>query len=142
MASTKDPFNEENNFLGRGWSFPVHFNRKSSSVEMSEEEKDIRESLEILLSTIRGERVMRPDFGTNLHGSLFESMRTSTAARISEDIRRAILFHEPRINLEDISFRRGTSQGFIQIILEYTIIATNTRTNLVYPFYLSEATDI
>ncbi len=134
--------NDENNFLGRGWSFPVRFNRRSGSVEMSAEEKDIGESLKILLSTTRGERVMRPDYGANLHGKLFESLRSSSAARISEDIRRAILFHEPRVILEDISFRQETELGTIEIIIEYTIIATNTRTNMVYPFYLNEATDI
>lgn len=142
MASNEDQFNNEKSFLGRGWSFPVRFSKSGRSARMSEMENDIRESLKILLGTVRGERVMRPDYGTNLYGNVFESMRTSTAARISEDIRRAILFHEPRVNLEDISFRKGTEEGRIEINIEYTIIATNTRTNMVYPFYLTEATDI
>ncbi len=133
---------EEQSFLGRGWSFPVRFSSKSSSAAMSEDEKDIRESLEILLGTIKGERVMRPDFGTNIHINIFESLKTSTAARLSEDIRRAILFHEPRVIPEEISFRQESEEGLILILLEYKIIATNTRTNLVYPFYLTEATDI
>lgn len=133
---------EEQSFLGRGWSFPVRFSSKSSSAAMSEDEKDIRESLEILLGTIKGERVMRPDFGTNIHINIFESLKTSMAARLSEDIRRAILFHEPRVIPEEISFRQESEEGLILILLEYKIIATNTRTNLVYPFYLTEATDI
>lgn len=142
MGSGKSDDNMENDFLGRGWSFPVRFGSGGKSIGMSQAEADIRESLEILLSTNRGERVLRPDYGTNLHGNIFESLRTSTAARIKEDIRRAILFHEPRINLEGISFQENREEGLIQIVVEYTIIATNTRTNLVFPYYLDEATDI
>lgn len=109
---------------------------------MSEGEQDIRESLEILLSTLRGERVMQPDFGTNLHGSVFESLRTSSAARMTEVIRRAILFHEPRVEIENVSFRQDHEQDVILVTIEYTIIATNTRTNMVYPFYIQEGTDL
>ncbi len=133
---------EEQNFLGRGWSFPVRFNSGSATVSMSEDEQDIRESLEILLGTMKGERVLRPDYGTNLQTNIFESLKSSTAARVTEDIRRAILFHEPRVIPENISFRQQAEEGLILIVLEYTVIATNSRTNLVYPFYLTEATDI
>ncbi len=132
----------EQSFLGRGWSFPVRFNSGSSTVSMSEDEQDIRESLEILLGTMKGERVLRPYYGTNLQANIFESLKSSTAARVTEDIRRAILFHEPRVIPENISLRQQSEEGLILILVEYTIIATNTRTNLVYPFYLTEATDI
>jgi uncharacterized protein len=142
MGSEQNKSGESNDFLGRGWSFPVRFGSGGKSVGMSQEEADIRESLQILLSTSRGERVLRPDYGTNLEGSIFESLRASTAARIKEDIRRAILFHEPRVILEDIFFRENREEGLIQIVVEFTIIATNTRTNLVFPYYLDEATDI
>ncbi len=142
MGSDQNNSGESNDFLGRGWSFPVRFGSGGKSVGMSQEEADIRESLQILLSTSRGERVLRPDYGTNLKGNIFESLRASTAARIKEDIRRAILFHEPRVNLEDIFFRENREEGLIQIVVEFTIIATNTRTNLVFPYYLDEATDI
>lgn len=133
---------QENNFLGRGWSFPINFSSKNLRVGMSESEQDIIESLEILLGTIKGERVMQPGYGTNLHSNIFESLNGSSAARISEDIRRAVLFHEPRVVINDITYKKTTEDSYILITLEYTIIATNTRTNLVYPFYLTEATDI
>ncbi len=140
--STGKEFESGRDFLGRGWSFPVRFRNSSRSVEMSEGEQDIRESLEILLSTLRGERVMQPDFGTNLHGSVFEPLRTSSAARMTDVIRRAILFHEPRVVMEDVSFRQDREQDVILVTIEYTITATNTRTNIVYPFYLQEGTDL
>lgn len=142
MAASEEEFGRDTDFLGRGWSFPVRFSKSSKSVEMSQEEEDIRESLEILLGTVRGERVMRPDFGTNLHGKIFETLHSFSAAAMSEDIRRSILFHEPRVIPGEISFRQESGEGLILIILEYTVIATNTRTNMVYPFYLEEGTDI
>ena len=63
---------DENTFLGRGWSFPPVFTRGDSGVQMVDEEEDIKQSLEILLSTIKGERVMQPDFGANMQEFLFE----------------------------------------------------------------------
>ncbi|MEX0929998.1 MAG: GPW/gp25 family protein [Balneolales bacterium] len=142
MGSKDEHSSENNDFLGKGWEFPVRFSNRGENVGMSEQEIDIRESLEILISTTRGERVMRPDYGTNLQGNIFDAMRTSSAARISEDIRRSILFHEPRVVLEEVSYREKREEGLILITVEYTIIATNTRTNLVYPFYINEATDL
>ncbi|MCB0428630.1 MAG: GPW/gp25 family protein [Flavobacteriales bacterium] len=131
-----------NSFLGRGWAWPVTFNKESRSAEMSEDEQDIRESLEILLTTIRGERVMRPDYGANLQDRIFEPLRVNSASRLTEDIKRAILFHEPRVTVNDVNYQQDPEEGYILIQLDYTIIATNTRTNMVYPFYFSEGTDL
>lgn len=133
--------NEQQSFLGRGWSYPVRFSSKLVA-GMSEDEQDITESLIILLETIKGERVMQPAYGTNLRNNIYEALRSSTAARISEDIRRAILFHEPRVKPGEVRLSSRPEEGWIQIEIEFTIIQTNTRTNLVYPFYLNEATDV
>ena len=133
---------EENSVLGRGWSFPVTFTRGENGVEMVENEEDIRQSLEILLSTIKGERIMRPDYGANVEDMVFEPLSVSFAKRMSDKIENAILFHEPRVKTEDVDFMQDTENGKIQIMIDYTIIATNSRRNFVYPFYKNEGTDI
>jgi len=133
---------EQNSILGRGWSFPVAFRKGGSTVELSEEEKDIRESLVILLTTVLGERVMRPDYGANMEDMLFESINVTTASIISNRLKRAILFHEPRVNAKNIDMVPDPTGGYIEVTVEYTIIATNTRTNLVFPYYLEEGTNI
>jgi len=69
-----EDMNDNTNFLGRGWSFPPEFNRASKSVTMLEQEKDIESSLNILLSTRLGERIMQPDYGCNLDEMVFEAM--------------------------------------------------------------------
>ena len=133
---------DENSFLGRGWSFPPVFSRGENSVKMVDEEEDIRQSLVILLSTIKGERVMQPDFGSNMEELLFEPLTVSFAKKISDHIERAILFYEPRIKTDDISFNQDNENGLVEIRIDYTIIATNNRRNIVYPYYLNEGTNI
>ena len=129
-------------FLGRGWKFPPEFKRGYNSAVLSQHEEDIKESLIILLSTIRGERVMRPDYGSNVNDLLFEPLDLGVSTFIAEEIRRTILVHEPRVFVDNIEVNQDTLQGFLEISIDYTIIATNTRTNLVYPFYLNEGTDL
>lgn len=131
-----------NSFLGRGWAFPVTFTKGSNTVVMSEDEKDIEESLIILLTTSLGERVMRPDYGANLEDMLFESINVTTATIIINRLKRAILFHEPRVKVNDIDMVPDIANGFIEVTVDYFIISTNTRTNLVFPFYLNEGTNV
>lgn len=133
---------EDNSILGRGWSFPVRFSDGSHTVQLSEEEKDIRESLIILLKTSLGERVMRPDYGANMEDMVFESINVTTATLITNRLKRAILFHEPRVKANTIDLVPDFANGRIEVTVEYTITATNTRTNLVFPYYLDEGTNI
>ena len=129
-------------FLGKGWGFPVAFDHQGRSLRMAEAEEDIRQSLHILLSTDVGERVLRPTFGWKRDALLFEPLSTSFAAYLTREIETAILFFEPRITLNKLSFEiPPESKGLIEIRLDYTIRTTNTRSNLVYPFYLDEATN-
>jgi phage baseplate assembly protein W len=84
-------------FIGRGWSFPPNFNNASGSVDMLEQEADIASSLEILLGTVRGERVMLPQYGCNLDELIFENLDTRMKTLMTDKIESAILYHEPRI---------------------------------------------
>lgn len=129
-------------FLGIGWGFPVTFENQGRSVVVAEAEEDIRQSLEILLSTRVGERVLNPTFGWKRDALMFEPLSTSFAAYLAREIENAILFFESRIELNRINFDDSTEQeGLILIRLDYTVRTTNTRTNLVYPFYVDQATN-
>jgi phage baseplate assembly protein W len=127
-------------FLGKGWAFPPAFNRGEQTVAMVTAEEDIRESLQILLATIPGERVMLPDYGCLIHQHVFDVMGETLFTEIKALIEYAILHYEPRINLENISYSQEQYEARLLINLEYTIIQTNTRSNLVFPFYLKEGT--
>lgn len=131
-----------NAFLGRGWSFPPEFKRGNNGVDMFEAETDIQSSLEILLSTAIGERVMQAEYGCNLDKLIFEPIDTTFSTFITEQIRTAILLNEPRVVLDNVDYFLDNPGGRIDVSVDYTIISTNTRANLVFPFYLNEGTDI
>ncbi|MBK8638426.1 MAG: GPW/gp25 family protein [Chromatiaceae bacterium] len=104
---------------------------------MADAEEDIRQSLNILLSTGLGERVLRPAFGWKRDALMFEPMSTSFGSYLAREIENAILFFESRIELNRVDFENPADQtGLVLIRLDYTVRTTNTRTNLVYPFYL------
>jgi phage baseplate assembly protein W len=129
-------------FLGRGWGFPVTFGNQGRAVTVAEAEEDIRQSLEILLSTHVGERVLNPTFGWKRDSLMFEPLSTSFAAYLAREIETAILFFEPRIELNSVTFDPEPNlEGLVLIKIDYTIRTTNTRTNLVYPFYVTQATN-
>jgi len=131
--------NEENSFLGRGWSFPPLFDNTSGEVQMLEGADDIQSSLQVLLSTRLGERVMQPLFGCNLDVMVFDLLDTTLKTEMKNLIEKAILYFEPRINLEKIDLStQNELNGVILITVNYIVRSTNTRGNLVYPFYLSE----
>jgi uncharacterized protein len=133
----------KNNFLGRGWSFPPSFNPASQQVEMTENEEDIRKSLEILLQTAVGERIMQPKFGCNLEEYLFESMDTATKTILKDKVETAILYFEPRIEVKKIILDDSRQmEGVVLIEIEYIIRATNSRFNFVFPFYRNEGTEL
>jgi uncharacterized protein len=126
-------------FLGTGWSFPPTFDNQSGAVVMVSEQTDVAQSLEILLSTRPGERIMHPRFGCNLDVLVFEPITTSLIAFVKEMIRTAILYYEPRISVDSINISTAEiHDGLVLIELNYTVLATNSRYNLVYPFYLEE----
>jgi phage baseplate assembly protein W len=120
-------------FLGSGWSFPPAFDKISRSVEMTSGREDIERSLEILLSTRPGERVMQPGYGCNLDRLLFEPLDTSLKTYMEEMVKTAILYFEPRItvNAIEISETDGFS-GQVRLAVDYTIRTTNSRYNYVY----------
>ena len=130
-------------FLGRGWSFPSTFVRDRAAVSMLEEEADIASSLEILLSTTPGERVMQPFYGCNLSELLFETLDTRMKTLMADKVESAILYHEARITLESVNLDDSLElEGVVRIEVVYRVKSTNSRFNFVYPYYRLEGTDI
>lgn len=130
-------------FLGTGWGFPPAFSRDTLQVGMLSDEADIQSSLEILLSTRQGERIMLHKYGCNLDEMVFEPMTTTFKTYIKDMIQTAILYYEPRIDVKKISLDETRDvEGVIVIIIEYVVRSTNSRYNFVYPFYKNEGTQV
>ncbi len=127
------------NFLGKGWKFPVTVDTATGKITMSEYEQDIKESIVIILSTAKGERVMRPDFGCGIHDYVFAPINTATVNLIEVSVREALTLWEHRIILNKVEILTDESHnGKLKINIDYQVRTTNNRFNLVYPFYLKE----
>ena len=139
-----DKYRNNNSFLGTGWAFPPTFHDdKLTGVEMVSQEADIKESLIILLNTNLGERIMLPEYGSELQLYLFDKISNSKLHFLKNIIKNAILKYEPRIKVNDIQIdSKDTHQGIIKVSVKYTIKSNNTRFNLVFPYYKVEGTDI
>jgi hypothetical protein len=128
-------------FLGRGWKFPVLPDPASGKVAVSEYEQDIQEAIWIILSTAKGERVMRPDFGCGIHDLIFSPMNTSALGLFESCVREALTIWESRIEVQQIDIStEEASNGKLLIIIDYKVRETNNEFNLVFPFYLTEGT--
>ncbi|MGB1204931.1 MAG: GPW/gp25 family protein [Chitinophagales bacterium] len=129
--------NYQYSFIGTGWSFPPAFSEIKEGAEMVSGKEDIDQSLYILLSTSKGENLLNPDYGCNLKDLVFESYTTTLQATIRNLVTQSILFFEPRITLEKVVVAENPNVlGRIDILVEYIIPNINSRTNMVYPFYL------
>ena len=130
-------------FLGTGWSFPPEFKKINKAVIMTSDEEDIRSSLEILLSTKIGERIMLPKYGCSMDELIFNPLNRTLKTYVSDLIKTAILYFEPRIDVEKIDITQGDDlEGELLVILDYKIRTTNSRVNIIYPFYKGEGTNI
>ena len=133
----------EESFLGIGWSFPPEFNKETKSIQMVSAIEDINQSLHILLNTKLGERIMLPNYGSSLSDFVFEGLNMSTRTYIVDRVKMAILYNERRIELDKIDFDQSRIiEGEVLMIVHYTVRLTNSRGNMVYPFYINEGTEL
>lgn len=125
-------------FLGKGWKFPVNLDSKGK-LAMAQYEQDIKEAIWIILSTAKGERVMRPDFGCGIYEFVFAPINTATMGMIEASVREALTLWEPRIELLKVNVSADRAEeGKLLISIDYRVRTTNNEFNLVYPFYLKE----
>ena len=130
---------EQKDWLGRGWAYPVQIDRSTGAVEISEYEEDIHEAMRIILGTARGERVMRPDFGCGIHDLVFEVIDTATLTRVETAVRESLTKYEARIEVLGVDVDPlEAADGKLLVEIDYRIRITNQIGNFVYPFYFRE----
>lgn len=123
-------------FIGRGVAFPIHTDA-TGGLALVGGEREIVESIRLILGTSFGERPMRPEFGCAIHDLVFAPADAATAGQIAYEVRLSLERWEPRIVLEDVivSFTEA-AQGTLLIDLRYTLRGSNDPRNLVFPFYV------
>lgn len=127
-------------FLGVGWSFPLEIETEGEdrgAFKLARYEESVRQSIWIILGTAKGERVMRADFGCGIYDLVFEVNSASTAGRIAQEIREALLLFEPRVDVLDVQVQ--PDDEVLLISIDYQVRATNNIFNLVYPFYFERS---
>ena len=130
---------ERKDFLGRGWSMPVELDPRTGLVATVEYEPDIRQSILIILETAPGERVMRPNFGCGIHELVFAAVDSTVLQRIKSLVEEALRRCEARIEVLGVTVDEdASSEGVLNIELEYRVRKTNQVGNLVFPFYFRE----
>ena len=124
-------------FLGVGWQYPVELDADKQHFALAEYEESVRQSILIILNTAKGERVMRPDFGCDIHELVFAPNNAATRSLAESHVEEALLLWEPRIKVLDVAAHPAGGQGeVLNINIEYVVRTTDNRFNLVYPFYL------
>jgi phage baseplate assembly protein W len=123
-------------FLGQGWAFPVGVDEQGGVVATGYEDA-VRQSIWLILSTAPGERVMRPDFGAGLLDLIFAPNSPATQGLVSSAVKAALLEWEPRIDVLEVAATPDpAAPNRLLVQVDYAVRATNSRFNLVYPFYL------
>jgi phage baseplate assembly protein W len=121
-------------FYGQGIAFPLHLGvlglAQSSGVQR------VEESIQLILGTQYGERVMRPDFGCNLRSLAFAPNNDSTANLARYYVQQGLTRWEPRIELVTVEVGNDLARDALTIDLTYRLRTTGDIHNLVYPFYL------
>jgi phage baseplate assembly protein W len=121
-------------FIGSGWAFPAAISR-TGSVRLVNGTEEIDASIRMILSTVPGERVMRPEFGCAMWELLFAPLTAGTLGLVEQAVREAIVRWEPRIDLRSVLATGDQATGTVHIALAYVIRSTNDVRNLVFPFY-------
>jgi len=125
-------------FLGIGWRYPVTLNERRG-VGLSHFEKNIEDCIWIILGTAKGERVMRPDFGCDIHELVFAPNNAETHGLIITAVTDALVRWEPRIMNINVDVKTDRDhEGQLLISVQYEVRATNNVFNIVYPFYLQK----
>lgn len=123
-------------FLGSGWKFPPRLDARGH-IELAHQDQDIEEAIKIILLTRKGERPMRPEFGSELHKLLFAPNTAATAGLARRYVQEALMRWEPRIdNLEVLAEADEIDPSRLTIRLHYRLRALNSERNLVFPFYI------
>lgn len=123
------------NFLGTGWAFRMGVDGRGG-IAMASDEQGIERSMRLILSTAKGERRMRPNFGCGIHDLVFSPNDATTAGLIRYHVIEALGWWEPRVEVQDVRVDSDPDEpARVLVDVRYVVRATNDERNLVFPFY-------
>jgi uncharacterized protein len=122
-------------FIGRGWTFPPSVDSRGR-IALTSGHDEIEAAMRMILLTVPGERVMRPEFGCRAWDYLFQSLNANTLGMMETAVEEALRRWEPRVIVESVTANEDPErEGGVAVVVEYSVRETNDRRNLVVPFY-------
>lgn len=127
--------------LGRGMKFPPQINPVTGRFVTSEGEQSVKESIYLILMTQKGERLMRPEFGSRTSEYVFSDMNLTMLHIMAYELERDITRNEPRVRDVEIRMENDTRPGCLLVHIQYTVNGSSTPENLVFPLYQDRETE-
>ncbi len=129
-------YNKE--FLGQGLTFPLQMSSRGE-IALVQGDEDIRQAIQIILSTAPGERVMRPEFGCRIHELLFAPHNAETESMLIHYVEEALERWEPRVELQDVDVLPNSNgnEGTLFVEIKYQVKSTFDERSIIYPFYIT-----
>lgn len=123
-------------FVGAGWAFPMAIDA-TGGVALVRRERELEDSMRLILATAPGERPMRPEFGCGIHEYVFSPADATTAGQIAYEVRDSLERWEPRVDIVDVDVTTDeVDRACLYVEITYSIRGTNDPRNLVFPFYV------
>jgi uncharacterized protein len=109
----------------------------TGALEMVTGEEAVRQSVLLLLATVPGERVMRPDFGCNLQRFVHDPNDDTTAGLVLHEVARALACFEPRVEVVALDATPADDEpSRLDVLLTYRVRGTLNRHDVVVPVRL------
>ncbi len=129
------------NFLGTGMKFPPEIDAATGHFKTVSGNQTVKESVYLILMTQKTERLVRPDFGSDIMSYTFMETGPTMLSIFRRNITEILLTQEPRISDVDVTTEYREGDGAVIVSIDYLVRSTNTRDNLVFPFYLNSTPD-
>ena len=126
-------------FLGTGMKFPPQVDPATGRIMTVSDAQSVKESIYLILMTQQSERFLHQEFGSDLMNYTFLDMNRTALSMMARTLSDRLLAQEPRIGEVSVSTEQQENKGILLVSIDYTIRQTNTRENLVFPFYLNAA---
>jgi phage baseplate assembly protein W len=129
-------------YIGQGLAFPLQYDPRGG-IALAGGERDIEQAIRIILETVPGERVMRPEFGCRIHDLIFAPYDATTQGLMIRFVEQALERWEPRVAVREVNVSVPASQdgpyqdGAVQIEIRYEIKDTHDERSIIHPFYLT-----
>jgi len=124
-------------YIGQGLAFPLQVNPRGE-IALATGERDIQQAIRIILGTMPGERVMRPEFGCRIHELVFAPHDAATEGLAVYYVQEALERWEPRIDVVVVNVATDpVKEGIMLLEIKYRVRDTHNERSIVYPFYLS-----